>query len=320
MSHATQTGQNLFHTTSHPGHLGRLGFRVTGLPAFDDNYIWLVQAEADAHALNPQAALVVVDPGDAAPVIDYCRRHGLVPTQIWLTHHHADHTGGVAAICAWANQHLPAGGITVYGPAVEAIPGVTHPLSGGEQIHLGDQVVDVLAVPGHTRGHLAYYIGGKHDSHQGSKKKLAEGLQLREVQSPYDLPALFCGDLLFGLGCGRLFEGTAAQMYESLSRIAALPPTTRVYCAHEYTLMNLPFALAVDPDNAVLQSRGALIKRRRQAGEPTVPLSLAEECATNPFLRCSAQALRTAAIVDHGASEVDVFARLREMRNTFKAR
>lgn len=289
MMHTAQPSQNAFHTVDHHN------FTVTGLPAFNDNYIWLIKSAKRAPGQAQDVA--VVDPGDAAPVIDYCRQHGVVPAQIWLTHHHADHTGGVADLLAWIHE-LTAHPVAVYGPAVEEIPCVTHPLHGGEQLRLGDTPVDVLSIPGHTRGHLAYFLGDP------------------EGNEP---PALLSGDALFGLGCGRLFEGTAAQMFASLGQIAALPATTRVYCAHEYTLFNLPFALAVDPENVRLKSRAETIRRLRQHGEPTVPLTLAEECATNPFLRGDQGALRVSAMVADGASPVDVFTRLRQMRDTFKA-
>lgn len=285
MTHPSQSHRSSFHTVDHRA------FTVTGLPAFNDNYIWVVVAKQGQ-------GVAVVDPGDAAPVIDYCRRHGLVPDQIWVTHHHADHTGGVAELCDWIAQQSPELPVQVYGPAIEKIPAVTHPLHGGEDLIWGGCAVAVLAVPGHTRGHLAYFVP--------------------ETGSILP-PALFCGDTLFGLGCGRLFEGTAAQMAESLNRIGALPPETRAYCAHEYTLLNLPFALAVDSGNAALKLRAETIRRMRQLGEPTVPLTLAEECATNPFLRCDQPALIESAMDGVGASAVDVFARLRLMRNTFKA-
>ena len=269
-------------------------FFVTGLPAFNDNYIWVLQAGvAEMGTLR----MVVVDPGDAAPIIDACRRRGVMPDEVWLTHHHADHTGGVDALRAWVNDQ--GRDLMIYGPGQESMPGVTCPLQGGESWLLNAGVcVSVLALPGHTRGHVGYFV---------------------EVLGRTVAPALFCGDVLFGLGCGRLFEGTAAQMAASLEQIRALPPDTRIYCAHEYTALNLPFALAVDPDNVALQARAATIRQRRQAGEATVPLTLAEECATNPFLRCEEAALAQAAMLPEGVGANEVFARLRQMRDTFKA-
>lgn len=273
--------------------LGANPFTVTGLQAFNDNYIWLIRSPA-------VQGVIVVDPGDAAPVVDACRRAGWLPEQVWLTHHHADHTGGVAELAAWVKTQ--GGVLTVCGPGNEAITGVHRNLYGDEQwlVGSGDHCLEVrvLSVPGHTRGHIAYVLQD------------ANGLQE---------PALFCGDLLFGLGCGRLFEGSAEEMYASLTKIAALPPETRIYCAHEYTLLNLPFAQAVDPANAALKIRAAAIHQQRQAGEPTVPLTLAEEFATNPFLRSDQRALREAVMLPETASPVAVFARLRQMRDSFKS-
>lgn len=282
------------HTTDHGT------YTVTGLPAFADNYIWvLVAPTGDSSAAAPIARVVVVDPGDAAPVIEYCRRHGLVPDQVWLTHHHADHAGGVPELQDWVRRR--GGHLQVFGPAAEHIGVVNQPLQGGEQMNaapLGN--VAVLSLPGHTSGHLAYLIAAQNGSMP---------------------PALFSGDVLFGLGCGRLFEGTAAQMFASLEQLRALPQSTRIYCAHEYTLLNLPFALAVDPDNPGLIQRAETLRSQSAAGEPTVPLLLATECATNPFLRADHAALAHA--VDGGSGSLvptEVFTRLRAMRDNFRAK
>ena len=287
MTHTPSPGTRGFQPTEHAG------FAVTGVPAFNDNYIWVIESNPGQSA---ESRVAVVDPGDAAPVIAYCLGRGIVPQQIWLTHHHADHTGGVAELCDWIVRQSSAKPAIVYGPSSEAISGVTHSLSGGESLRFGGQPVDVLSVPGHTRGHLAYIAGATTST-----------------------PALFCGDLLFGLGCGRLFEGTAAQMHAALTQIRRLPMETRIYCAHEYTLLNLAFALAVDPQNPALLARAKTIHLLRNVGAPTVPLTLGEECATNPFLRCDQVALRSSAVVDQEATDVDVFARLRQMRDTFRA-
>ena len=274
---------------------GRLD--VIGIPAFDDNLIWLLQRQDGGKELPN--TVCVVDPGDAAPVIDYCRRHQLVPTQILLTHHHGDHTGGVAALIAWMRQTCPTYSVTVYGPEVEGIATVNYPLQGGEQLMLWpDLALQVMAVAGHTRGHLAYFVPG--------------GL----VCSP---PALFSGDVIFGLGCGRLFEGSAEQMFDALTRIAQLDGDTRIYCAHEYTALNLPFAMSVDPTNKALIARGDRIRALRQAGQATLPLLLSEERATNPFLRCDQTPIELASGADV-ARPASVFALLRKMRDTFKAR
>lgn len=252
-------------------------YEVKAIPAFRDNYIWLLRYGRMA---------VVVDPGEAAPVEQILVEEGLDLAAILVTHHHADHQGGIAALAA---RHQPA----VYGPGAESITGLTQPLLGGETLELpGLQAsVKVLAVPGHTSGHLAYLIGQR----------------------------LFCGDTLFGAGCGRLFEGTPEQMAASLQRLAALPDATEIYCAHEYTEMNLRFALAVEPENPAIQQRVVDAAAMRARGAPTLPSTLALEKATNPFLRCSVPAV-VAAAQAHGAATNDpvtVFAAIRSWRNEF---
>ena len=252
-------------------------FDIIRIQAFKDNYIWL---------LRKGAAAVVVDPGDAGPVLDVLDRQGLALTAILITHHHADHQGGVAGLLA----RYPA---PVFGPAHESITALSRPLHGGETIALPGLGVElaVIAVPGHTLGHLAYHGAG----------------------------ALFCGDTLFTAGCGRVFEGTMAQMLASLERLAALPAETAVYCAHEYTLANLRFALAVDPGNPLLQQRAAEVAALRAEGRASVPSTLAQEVATNPFLRCQEPAL-VAAAQSRGTSANDslaVFTALREWKNVF---
>ena len=252
-------------------------FDIIRIPAFKDNYIWL---------LRKGAAAAVVDPGDASPVLEVLKREGLALTAILITHHHADHQGGVASLLA----HYPA---AVFGPAVESITALSRPLRGGETIDLPGIGVkfEVIAVPGHTRGHLAYYGSG----------------------------CLFCGDTLFGAGCGRVFEGTMAQMLASLTLLAALPEETAVYCAHEYTQANLRFALAADPGNRLLQQRVDDVARARAKGEASVPSTLALEKATNPFLRCGEPALIAAA--QRRVAQVDdplaVFTVLRDWKNVF---
>ena len=258
---------------------------ITRVPALRDNYIWLF-------GMAGSSLTVVVDPGDAETVEKALDQTGSTLAAILLTHHHADHVGGVARLC----QRFP--GIPVFGPAVESITGVSQPLSGGETLSVPGLATPlrVLAVPGHTVGHLAYYLpGGAGSGRPGF---------------------LFCGDTLFGFGCGRLFEGTAAQMSASLTRLAALPDDTLVFCAHEYTLLNLPFAEAVDPDNPALVVRGDAVRRLRARGEATVPQRLDQERATNPFLRCEEKAVAAAvADVAPDGDPVAVFAALREWRN-----
>jgi hydroxyacylglutathione hydrolase len=252
-------------------------FDVITIPAFKDNYIWLLRKGASA---------VVVDPGDARPVLEVLRREGLTLSAILVTHHHADHQGGVAQLL----EHYPA---EVFGPATESITALTQPLSGGETIRLEALGAEfrVLAVPGHTLGHLAYH---------GSD-------------------CLFCGDTLFAGGCGRVFEGTLAQMHDSLTRLAVFPDDTAVYCAHEYTEANLRFALAVEPGNRQLRDRVDEVAVARAKGWATVPSCLGLEKATNPFLRCDKAGLIAAAQsrAAQAREPVEVFSVLRAWKDEF---
>lgn len=253
--------------------------KVIAVAAFSDNYFWLI--------VRGRRALVV-DPGDAGPVEQTLRAHRLQLDAILVTHHHNDHVGGVAAL-ARAHQ------VPVHGPATEDIADLTVRHRGGEQVELLGFSFDVFDVPGHTRGHIAYF----------------------EARQQW----LFCGDTLFAGGCGRLFEGTPQQMAASLAQLAALPPATRVYCAHEYTLANLRFARAVEPDNAALVAREEHCAEQRARGEPTVPSTIAEELATNPFLRCHLPAVQAAAERHErgsSASPVSTFAAIRAWKNGFR--
>ena len=254
---------------------------LIALPAFGDNYLWLLHDGADA---------LVVDPGDAAPVQQALRHHGLRLTGILVTHHHADHTGGVAAL-------REATGAQVYGPALERIPEPYQALVGGGVITVLGLRWRVIDVPGHTSGHIAYVA----DDVNGA-------------------PLLFCGDTLFSGGCGRLFEGTPAQMLASLDALAALPDDTQVCCAHEYTLANLRFARAVEPGNAALAAHQQHCEALRAEGTPTLPSSIGIERAINPFLR-SREATVTHAVRARDAAATDdvaVFAALRHWKNEFK--
>jgi hydroxyacylglutathione hydrolase len=251
------------------------------LPAFDDNYIWMLHDERQA---------LVVDPGDEQPVLQALQARQLQLTAILVTHHHVDHVGGVADLRA-------ATGAAVYGPAGEEMPEPLHRMRDGDVLELLGLRFAVLDVPGHTAGHIAWYspdVDGQ--------------------------PLLFCGDTLFSGGCGRLFEGTPAQMLASLDRLAALPGNTRVCCAHEYTLGNLRFARAVEPANAALQHYTQHCEALRARHQPTLPSTIALERDINPFLRSRLRDVARAVQARDPAAgdEVSIFAALREWKNQFK--
>lgn len=255
------------------------------LPAFSDNYIWLFRAPGSAQA-------GVVDPGDAGPVLRYLQQHGLQLEAILLTHHHADHIGGVQDLL----NHSP---VPVYGPRTPRIPFVTRAVAAGDLVTVAGMCFEVLEIPGHTLEHIAFFGPASGDMHE---------------------PLLFCGDTLFGAGCGRMFEGSPPMMYASLQGLASLPPHTRVCCAHEYTLSNLRFAAVVMPDNAAVRARVARDQALRDAGKPTLPSYLADELATNPFLRCSRPEVVASAQLHSGRSLNDaasVFGALRSWKDSF---
>jgi hydroxyacylglutathione hydrolase len=222
---------------------------IVRIPALSDNYIWLAHEPGSGETL-------VVDPAVAEPVLAEAKARGWRISQIWNTHWHPDHTGGNEAIKA-------ATGCTITGPAAEAarIPTLDRQVGEGDTVRLGPLTATVMEVPAHTAGHIAYHLP--------------------------EAGAAFVGDTLFAMGCGRLFEGTAEQMHSNLQRLAALPPETSVYCAHEYTLSNGRFALTVEPDNEELARRMREVEAARAAGEATVPTTIALERATNPFMRAS---------------------------------
>jgi hydroxyacylglutathione hydrolase len=251
------------------------------IPAFNDNYLWLLH--------DGQRALIV-DPGDAAPVQRALRENGLQLASILVTHHHPDHTGGVAEL-------HEATGAPVYGPARETIPEPFKRLKDGDTVQALGLTFEVIDVPGHTAGHIAFYTPDMDGR-----------------------PLLFCGDTLFSGGCGRLFEGTPAQMLVSLDRLAALPGNTRVCCTHEYTLSNLRFALAVEPDNTELIGYHARCTALRADGKPTLPTSIAQELLINPFLRTRQTTVMAAAQRFDPATHDDnsVFAAIRQWKNQFK--
>lgn len=247
---------------------------MTAIPAFRDNYVW---------AIHDDQSAILVDPGETAPILAWLEARQVRPVAILITHHHADHVGGIREL---AVRH----GIPVYGPAIENIPGRTHPLRGDEIVTISELGLNfqVLATPGHTLGHLCYF----------------------------GQDALFCGDTLFSCGCGRLFEGTPAQMHASLARIKALPKDTRIYCAHEYTLENLDFALTLEPDNPALHRRLEEVHALR--GKPSLPVSLDTELATNPFLRCEQASVIVAAAQHAGhplQPGLETFATVRRWRD-----
>ena len=251
---------------------------VHAVPAFKDNYIWLIA----------NRAAVVVDPGDATPVLEFLLRWNISLAAILITHHHHDHIDGIAEL----QQHYRA---PSYGPGDEFIPHLTHPVTEGERISLAPDLGEwvIMRVPGHTRGHVAYYGAG----------------------------LLFCGDTLFGGGCGRIFDGSADQLHASLNKIATLPTTTRVYCAHEYTVGNLIFGQCVEPGNRELVQRLETARALRTAGLPTVPSTVGLELATNVFLRCHIPDVHRAVEAHVGrllASENDVFTALRHWKDQFR--
>lgn len=250
---------------------------ITAIPALQDNYIWLLRRERHA---------VVVDPGEAAPVLDFLHNNGLRLEAILCTHRHHDHVDGIEELRGVYN-------VPVYGRSHPNNPHITHDLREGDRLRLDvlDTVFDIIEIPGHLDDHIAFIAP----------------------------QMLFCGDVMFGAGCGKNFEGTLAQLHHSLQRLAALPDDTRVYCAHEYTAYNLPFALACEPDNPDIQQRIAETRRLRAANLPTVPFTIALEKATNPYLRCTRpeliRILRAQGLAD--TSELAVFTALREWRDHF---
>lgn len=253
---------------------------LVALPAFDDNYIWMLHDTKQA---------LVVDPGDAEVVFDALRRLSLRLEAIFVTHHHVDHTGGVDAL-------RQATGASVYGPLTETMPEPIRRLQGHDKVQAMGLTFDVMDVPGHTAGHIAYYCA----KFEGA-------------------PLLFCGDTLFSGGCGRLFEGTPAQMLTSLNQLAALPGDTRVCCTHEYTLSNLKFARAVEPNNQALIKYQQQCVAMREANMPTLPSTIARELDINPFLRCDqAEVVQAAQQFDPAAADsVAVFTAIRQWKNNF---
>jgi hydroxyacylglutathione hydrolase len=255
--------------------------KIDALPAFTDNYIWLLQD-------TEQRRCAVVDPGDAAPVEAWLEANrDWQLSDILITHHHFDHVGGV-------DRLKVATGARVIAPANEMIPRRDLALFDGDQVEVLGYCFDIVEIPGHTLGHIAYIQPEQH--------------------------WLFCGDTLFAGGCGRLFEGTAEQMHRSLSRLAALPEQTKVFCAHEYTLSNLRFAAAVEPENPEIRQRLEQVSRWRETGKISLPSSIALERATNPFLRSAQLSVRAKIDEREGPanrSSVQVFTALRTWKDHF---
>lgn len=256
-----------------------MSISVFPIKAFDDNYIW---------CLRNQTHCVVVDPGDAEPVLAYCQDNGLSLSSILITHHHWDHTGGLDALMA-AFPEIP-----IFGPQNKNIKQITNRLEQDDEIELTQLGVKltVLEVPGHTLDHIAYYgdIG------------------------------LFCGDTLFSAGCGRLFEGSPQQMYQSLAKLTSLPIDTAVYCTHEYTMANIAFAEAVEPNNQALVEYKQWAKQQREKNVPTLPSNIQQELNINPFLRCFSEELVSNVSLNAGTtliSELATFASLRSWKDNF---
>jgi hydroxyacylglutathione hydrolase len=252
---------------------------VQAIPALRDNYIWLLQGESDRVA--------VVDPGESEPVEQFLQAHGLTLSAILITHHHADHTGGIGALTR--RWRAP-----VFGPKNDGIAGLTEPLKPDAIFELPGSGLEfkALAVPGHTRGQAAYYGNG----------------------------CVFTGDTLFSAGCGRLFEGTPDEMWGSLCRLRDLPNDTRVYCGHEYTLKNLQFAASVEPDNRAIDDRLDFARQQVAAARPTLPSTIGEEKTFNPFLRADRATIRNGVEQRSGQNQDDpvaVFAALRALKDHF---
>lgn len=251
---------------------------IHAVPAFSDNYIWVIENGKDA---------VAVDPGDARPVQEFLQSRGLNLRAVLATHHHADHVGGLPELVA--HWKCP-----TFGPAREVPAGINHRLAEGDRFEVPGLGIELatLDIPGHTAGHIALY----------------------------NPDALFCGDTLFAAGCGRLFEGTPAQMNNSLAKLARLPGTTPVFCGHEYTVSNIKFALAVEPGNKALAQRALREAEKRAHSVPTLPSTIADEIATNPFLRCTEPEVIASASKHAGRAlenEVEVFAEIRTWKNRF---
>lgn len=253
--------------------------QIIPIPAFQDNYLWLIHNDTQA---------VVVDPGDAQPVLDTLSKLNLRLEAILITHHHQDHIGGVKPLLAWFPD------MRVFAPGQEQYDFPHIPLNEPNQVRCADwlPIASIIDLPGHTLGHIAYLM--QYEKHLW----------------------LFCGDTLFGAGCGRLFEGSPQQMYQSLEKLKALPAETLVFCTHEYTLHNINFALTLEPGNTALQQRKQKTLSLLQHHQPSLPSNIALELATNPFLRCNSAEIQ-ASIQARDENEVAIFSKIRELRNHY---
>jgi hydroxyacylglutathione hydrolase len=273
-----------------------MALQIIPILALKDNYIWLLYKEG-------QKAAIVVDPGVAPPVLQALARYQLSLSAILITHHHWDHTQGVAPLL----RQCPPGSIAVFGPAKESIPYLTQALRDKDRINLLEAYLslEVLEIPGHTRGHIAYFS--------------------RDAK-PY--PLLFSGDTLFGGGCGKLFEGTAIEMYHSLVKLCALPNQTRIYCGHEYTEINLSFAHWLEPNNRMIQDRLYQVRQLKKQSQSSMPSLLEEEKLTNPFLRCDQPAFLKAIALSIDSmqsitsvaspSAVQIFEKIRKLKDNWQ--
>lgn len=256
-------------------------FNITAIPAFNDNYIWAISVPG-------RKDIAVVDPGDAAVVKRYLKANQLTLSAILITHHHQDHTGGVKQLAAYYD-------VTVYGPANSPFDGIQQQLHSGDSIELFDQTLLIQEVPGHTLDHICYFHADT-------------------------TPQLLCGDTLFLAGCGRLFEGSAAQMLDAMNYFKTLPDNTEIYCTHEYSLANLAFAAAVEPTNSAIQNSIRQCNNLRQQQTPTLPSTIGTERQINPFMRTTEANVCQAAESFSGSktnSETEVFAAIREWKNQF---
>ncbi|MGI1678125.1 MAG: hydroxyacylglutathione hydrolase [Cellvibrionaceae bacterium] len=279
---------------------------VIQVPAFNDNYLWILHLKDDKQAY-------VVDPGDAKPIRDALSRNGLTLAGILVTHHHPDHTAGIGELIKeFGHKNVP-----VYGPDGGSVPSVTHPLHDGDVLNLQNGLtLKVFEVPGHTLDHIAYFYDPQSQHLPSSPDISTKSLGNHNKGKP----ALFGGDTLFAAGCGRLFEGTPAQMHHSLSKYMAFPDETLVYCAHEYTLANLAFASAVEPKNQELLERVTRETAKREQNLSTIPTNIGLEKATNPFLRCHIPSVVQSAESYAGntlTSEEEIFGAIRQWKDNF---